>query len=486
MNLTSYRFSIAWPRIQPEGRGAASPAGLDYYRRLADALLDAGIRPFPTLYHWDLPQALEERGGWPARDTAARFAEYAHLVVRALGDRISDWMLFNEPAIFTLFGYGLGIHAPGLRTRSALLRATHVVALAQGDAFRAVSGERPGLRVGSAFSMRRPSRRATRPPTPTRPSACTAGSNDWFLRPALRGAYPDCFEGGLPAELDVREGDMLRVRAPLDFVGINLYSRMLVRADATAPRPRRTLARHGRRRGPEDRLRLGGVAGLALRRCCMRVTRDYERPVLEITENGCSYADGPGDDGVIRDQRRIDFFRGYLARARARDREGADVRGYHAWSLLDNFEWAEGFAQRFGLAWTDFATCERTLKQSGEWFGRVAAENGLDPDAEGSEHLSARRNRPPGRLSAACMAGPRRVRILHAKPSAERAARVRADHERCEGRARASSSGTSTSATTCPACACAAGALRRRTSEPAAFEGPRASRNGSMMRLRPR
>jgi beta-glucosidase len=386
MNLTSYRFSIAWPRVQPEGRGGANPAGLDYYRRLVDALLEAGIRPFPTLYHWDLPQALEARGGWPDRDTAARFADYAQLVVRALGDRVSDWMLFNEPAIFTLFGYGLGIHAPGRSDRGALLRATHTVALAQAEGFRAVKQERPGLRVGSAFSMQ--------PTEPASDSASDADAaermhgwiNDWFLRPALRGAYPDCFEGGVPEELmDVREGDMLRVRAPLDFVGINLYSRMLVRADA----------KDGLGLGARS-LGMGGDTGPktdfgwevwpdSLRTMLLRVTRDYERPVLEITENGCSYADAPGDDGVIRDQRRIDFFRGYLAALQRAISEGADVRGYHAWSLLDNFEWAAGFAQRFGLAWTDFATCERTLKQSGEWFGRVAAGNGLDPDAEGTE-----------------------------------------------------------------------------------------------------
>jgi beta-glucosidase len=384
MHMNSYRFSIAWPRIQPEGRGPANAAGLDYYRRLADGLLAAGIRPFPTLYHWDLPQALEERGGWPARDTAARFAEYAHLVVRALGDRVSDWMIFNEPSIFTAFGYGQGIHAPGVRDRTALLRAVHVVALAHGEAFRAVKEERAALRVGSAFSM-----------SPCEPGSGAASDaeaaermhgwvNDWFLRAALRGEYPACFERGLPAELDVREGDMARVRAPLDFVGINLYSRMLVHAD------------------PKDRLGLGarslGLGGYegpqtdfgwevwpdSLYDAVMRTTRDYERPVIEITENGCSYADAPGSDGVVRDQRRIDFFRGYLSALAGAIADGADVRGYHAWTLMDNFEWAEGFAQRFGLAWTDVATCDRTLKQSGEWLGRVAAENALDPEADGT------------------------------------------------------------------------------------------------------
>jgi len=384
MNLGSYRFSIAWPRIQPEGRGAANGAGLDYYRRLIDALLAAGIRPFPTLYHWDLPQALEERGGWPERDTASRFADYAVLVVRALGDRVSEWMLLNEPAVFTQFGYGLGIHAPGRRDRTALLRATHVVNLAQGEAFRAIKAERTGLRVGTAFSMA-----PTEPESGKSADAAAAERmhgwlNDWFLRPALRGLYPECFEDGLPVELDVREGDMERVRAPLDFVGVNLYARMLVRAERDA------LGLGARQLG------MGGFEGPrtdfdwevwpdALHDMLMRVTRDYERPVIEVTENGCSYADGPGPDGVIRDGRRIDFFRGYLAALHRAIQAGADVRGYHAWTLLDNFEWAAGFGQRFGLAWTDFATCDRRLKQSGEWYGRVAAENGLDPEAEGTE-----------------------------------------------------------------------------------------------------
>jgi beta-glucosidase len=383
MNMTSYRFSIAWPRIQPDGRGAPNAAGLDYYRRLVDALLAAGIRPFPTLYLWDLPQTLEDRGGWPERDTAARFAEYAHTVVRALGDRVSSWMLFNEPGVFSMFGYGMGIHAPGRRDPAALLRATHVVNLAQGEAFRAVKEERPGLRVGTALSMS--------PTVPESDSASDAAAaermhgwlNDWFLRPALRGEYPACFENGLPAALDVREGDLARVQVPLDFLGVNLYSRMQVRA----ARDRFGLGAHA--------LGMGGAEGPhtdfgwevwpdALHTTLMQVTRDYDRPVLEVTENGCSYADAPGPDGVIRDQRRIDFFRGYLAAVHRAIEDGADVRGYHAWTLVDNFEWAEGFAQRFGLAWLDVESCDRTLKQSGEWFGRVADANGLDPEAEGT------------------------------------------------------------------------------------------------------
>jgi len=386
LNLRSYRFSIAWPRIQPEGSGKPDAAGLDYYGRLADALLEAGIRPFPTLYHWDLPLALHERGGWPERDTAARFGEYAHHVVRALGDRVKSWLVFNEPGIFTLFGYGVGIHAPGIRSRDALLRATHVVNLAHGDALRAMRGERGDLTIGSAFSMQ-----PTEPASDDAQDAAAAERmhawvNDWFLRPALRGEYPDAFLDGAPYDLmGVRGGDFERMRAPLDLVGVNLYTRGLVRADA------------GDRIGIGARLTgMGGNTGPrtdfgwevwpdALHAMLMRVTNDYGRVPIEITENGCSYGDAPGEDGTIRDQRRIDFYRGYLGAVGRAIAQGADVRGYHAWSLLDNFEWAEGYAQRFGLAYVDFATCERTIKQSGHWYARVAAQNGLDPEAEGEE-----------------------------------------------------------------------------------------------------
>jgi beta-glucosidase len=380
MNLTSYRFSISWPRILPQGTGTPNARGLDYYGRLADALLAAGIRPFPTLYHWDLPQALEERGGWPNRDTAARFADYAHAVVRALGDRIGQWMIFNEPSIFTTMGYLVGIHAPGRRDPEAWLRAGHVVNLAQGEAFRAMRAERPELAIGTAFNM-----------SACEPAADSEADRDaaerwhrllnlWYLEPALRGRYPDAFPGGLPLErMGVREGDLELVRAPLDFLGINLYTRTLVRAH-----PKDPLGIGAQAVGP-----VGGTEGprtdfgwevwpRALRDVVVRITRDYDRPAIEITENGCSYADGPGPDGAVRDPRRIDYHRGYLeALAQAID-AGADVRGYHAWSLLDNFEWGEGFAQRFGLVWVDFATRDRRLKESGRWYGRVAAENGFD------------------------------------------------------------------------------------------------------------
>lgn len=382
MNLNSYRFSIAWPRIFPSGSGSLNPKGIDYYSRLVDGLLAAGIRPLPTLYHWDLPQALEDRGGWPSRDTAGRFADYAEAVVGALGDRVGDWIIFNEPSIFTVMGYLIGIHAPGRRDPDAFLRSVHTVNLAQAEAFRAMRSRHQGLRIGTAFNM-----------SPCEPRGETEADENaaerWhglvnllYLETALNGRYPDAFLDGPPLQrMGVRDGDLERLRVPLDFLGINLYTRTIVAHSDDDPLG---LGIHANPVGP-----MGGDEGPrtdfgwevwpdALHDMVMRISRDYDRPVIEITENGCSYGDAPDRKGVIDDQRRIDFFRGYLtALARAID-AGANVRGYHAWTLLDNFEWSEGFAQRFGLAWVDFETAERTLKESGRWYGGVAHANGFE------------------------------------------------------------------------------------------------------------
>ncbi len=380
MNCTSYRFSVAWPRIQPTGRGPVNAKGLDYYRRVCDALLAAGIRPFPTLYHWDLPQALEDDGGWPNRDLAGRFADYADIVARGLGDLVDDWMIFNEPFVFTAMGYLLGIHAPGRASMDDFLRATHTVNLAQGQACQAMRATASDARIGSAFSMS-----ACEPARDEAEDAEAAErwhrfTNLWFLDPAQSGQYPAAFVDGVPeAALGMRPGDAETVRADLDFIGINLYTRTLVRH---APEDTRGLAA----------LPVGGMGGddgpktdfgwevwpNALRDVVLRIHHDYDAPEIEITENGCAYADRPGEDGRIEDRRRIDFYAGYLAALHEAIDAGARVTGYHAWSLLDNFEWSEGYAQRFGLTWVDFESGDRTLKDSGHWYARVADENGLD------------------------------------------------------------------------------------------------------------
>lgn len=380
MNLNSYRFSISWPRIQPSGSGAANAKAVDYYSRLVDELLEARIRPMVTLYHWDLPQALEDAGGWPNRDLVGRFADYVQVVAGKFGDRVSDWILFNEPDAFIDLGYLDGSHAPGRKSILDFLRATHIVNLAQGEGFRALKAVRPSARVGTALSMS--------PCEPATNSAedklaadrAHAMTNTWFLDPALRGRYPDGLTFLPQTAMGIRSGDMEKVRAPLDFIGINLYYRTIASAPAAMER-----AAHAQEWLFPVKM-VGGEQGpitdfgwevwpKALYDMVTRVTRDYNRPVIEITESGCAYNDGPDANGVIRDKRRIEYHRQYLGALARAISEGADVRGYHAWSLLDNFEWAEGYTQRFGLAYVDFKTQNRTLKDSAQWYAKVAAQN---------------------------------------------------------------------------------------------------------------
>ncbi|HUJ94611.1 MAG TPA: GH1 family beta-glucosidase [Terriglobales bacterium] len=382
LNLNSYRFSIAWPRIQPSGAGPSNTRGLDFYRRLLDGLLEAKIRPLVTLFHWDLPQALENAGGWPNRETADRFADYVTIVARALGDRISDWILLNEAVVFTTDGYLTGTKAPGRKSLPATLRATHTANLAQGKGFRALKAARPRARVGSAFSMS-----ACEPASGSEEDKLAAERahrfrNLWFLEPALSGRYPEAFSIFPSSLMGMKSGDLDQMRAPLDFIGINLYDRTVVSAPSAVARPfnpQLWLLPAKMERGTQGpRTDFGWeVWPQALYDTVMRITRDCHRPVIEITENGCSYGDVPAPDGAIHDQRRIDFHRGYLAELARAIKDGADVRGYHAWSLMDNFEWNDGYGQRFGLVYVDFKTQQRKIKESGKWFAEVARQNAL-------------------------------------------------------------------------------------------------------------
>lgn len=384
MNLNSYRFSLSWPRIQPGGSGAVNSKGIDHYSRLVDALLEAHIRPFVTLYHWDLPQALEDAGGWPNRDTAARFADYVQLAAQALGDRVTDWMLFNEPAAFVELGYHEGTHAPGRKSLLDFLRATHVVNLAQGAGFRALKAARPSARVGTAYSMSSCEPATNSAEDKLAAERAHAITNVWFLEPALHGRYPQALTFLPETAMGIKSGDMEKTRAALDFIGVNLYYRTIASAPGTLERAAHAqdwlfpVKMEGGREGPKTDIGWE-VWPKALYDVIMRITRDYGRPVLEITESGCAYNEGPDASGVIRDSRRIEYHREYLAAMARAISEGADVRGYHAWSLLDNFEWAEGYSQRFGLTYVDFKTQQRTIKESGRWYAKVAADNRMKP-----------------------------------------------------------------------------------------------------------
>jgi beta-glucosidase len=382
MNLNSYRFSISWPRIQPAGAGFTNQKGIDFYNRLVDALLAAKIRPFVTLYHWDLPQALEDAGGWPNRDTAARYAVYVEIVGRSLGDRVTDWTLFNEPVGFTSKGYLDGVHAPGRKSIHDFLKATHTVNLAQAAGFRALKAVRPAARVGSAFNMS-----PCEPATNSEEDKLAAErahriTNLWFLEPALKGKYPDAFPVFPSFLMGIKSGDMEQIRVPLDFIGINLYYRTMASAPSAAERafdPKLWLfpvKMYPARQGPRTDFDWE-VWPQAIYDIVTRISRDYNRPAIEITESGCSYGGSLGSDELVHDDRRIEYHRAYLQELSRAIHDGADVRGYHAWSLLDNFEWEEGYKQRFGLVHVDFATQKRTIKESGKWYSKVAAANAL-------------------------------------------------------------------------------------------------------------
>ncbi|MGH8204822.1 MAG: GH1 family beta-glucosidase [Steroidobacteraceae bacterium] len=380
LGLRSYRFSIAWPRIQPDGRGAPNQKGLDYYERLVDATLAAGIRPLATLYHWDLPQALEDAGGWPERDTAARFADYAAIVVRALGDRVKHWNVFNEPKTFSSVGYWYGVHAPGRREPLTFVRATHVINLAQGEATRAMKAIDGTAQVGSAFDVA-----PMYPATPSPQDAAAAErwhrfQNLWFLYPALHGRYP---EGALQADrqaelLGFRPGDEKILRAPFDFVGLNYYTPVLVKA---APQGNGipgldTESLWATMHGDHPRTDIGWtVYPQGFHDILVRMAKETGRLPIEITENGASYNTAPGPDGRIRDAERVEYLRGHLRMISRAIRDGVPIRAYHCWSLLDNFEWAQGYSQRFGIVHVDFASQRRTIKDSGRWYAGVAASN---------------------------------------------------------------------------------------------------------------
>ncbi len=378
LNLRSYRFSISWPRIQADGTGKPNPKGLDYYKRLTDELNAAKIRPLATLYHWDLPQVLEDKGGWPNRDTAKYFADYCQIVTKELGDRVNDWCIFNEPWVFTMLGYAWGIHAPAKKDFPSFLRASHVVNLAQGEAFRAIKGVNPKLKVGTAFSMSYCQPATSSEADKKAAARADALGNVWFLQPAMKGTYPDAFVGGNPLEaMGVKTGDMELVKAPLDFFGVNYYQRTIIAAaEPGHGRPGTDLTDRGGTEGPKTDMGWE-IWPDGFYELLMHISREYNNTPLEITENGASYLDAPDAHGNVPDKRKVEYLRGYLSGLGRAMKDGANVRAYHCWSLLDNFEWAEGYTQRFGITYVDFRDQRRIIKESGHWYARLAESGNL-------------------------------------------------------------------------------------------------------------
>lgn len=392
LGVSDYRFSVAWPRVQPTGRGPAVQQGLDFYRRLVDTLLEAGIRPVATLYHWDLPQELEDLGGWPARDTAERFAEYAGHVARALGDRVASWTTFNEPWCAAFLGYASGVHAPGRTEPAAALRAAHHFNLAHGLGVRALRAALPGpAEVSLTLNLH-----AVRPLTDS-PADLDAArrvdalGNRIFLDPVFHGRLPQDLvrdTAGLTDWSFVRDGDLAAAAEPVDWLGLNYYSPTVVAAAGPGPHdveeaPSPWPGTEGRVRflpapGPRTAMDWPVDAG-GLYELLTRLRDELPGVPLLITENGAAYADHADPQGEVHDPERIAYLHGHLAAVHRAIRDGADVRGYFVWSLLDNFEWAYGYSKRFGIVHVDFATQRRTPKDSARWYAEVIARGGLAP-----------------------------------------------------------------------------------------------------------
>jgi beta-glucosidase len=392
LGLTGYRFSIAWPRIFPEGTGEPNPGGLDFYDALVDALLEAGVQPFVTLYHWDLPQALQDRGGWASRDTAAAFAEYAGTVAARLGDRVHRWATHNEPWCIATLGHEQGEHAPGRRDPAQALRVAHHLLLSHGWGAEAVRAAAPRAGVGIVLNLV-PVQPASPEPADIEAARRLDGSfNRWYLDPLFLGRYPEdaiadrVRRGHLAApELPfLRAGDLRAASTPLDFLGLNYYTRVVVKAGANGePEAVRMV--------PEDELTDMGweIHPPGLHDLLSRVHRDYAPPALYVTENGTALPDGPEEAGRVADPRRVAFLRGHLEAAHRALADGVPLRGYFVWSLLDNFEWAHGYTKRFGLYRVDFSTRRRIPKDSAFWYRDVATANEVDDHAS---RLAARRH----------------------------------------------------------------------------------------------
>jgi beta-glucosidase len=389
LGVNAYRFSLAWPRIQPDGRGAANQAGLDFYRRLVDELLSRDIEPWITLYHWDLPQPLEDAGGWPVRDTAERFAEYAAIAHDALGDRVRHWLTLNEPWCAAFLGYGNGEHAPGRRDAAASVRAAHHLNLGHGLAVRAMRAQRSDSHLGITLNLHAlmPASDSAADRDATR--RIDAIGNRVFLDPLLNGGYPEDLKADLEGVCDfghVRDGDEATIGAPLSMLGLNYYSRSMVAAPENggapgdpaiaSPWPGSERVRFlGRGLPVTDMGWEIDAAGLG--DTLRWIHRDHTDLPLYIIENGAAYPDRPGPDGEVDDPERIAYLDAHLRACHEAIADGVPLRGYFAWSFMDNFEWAYGYSKRFGLVYVDYATQRRTAKSSAHWYSDVVARNGL-------------------------------------------------------------------------------------------------------------
>ena len=387
LGVGAYRFSLSWPRIQPDGRGAVNPKGIDYYNRLIDGLLEKGITPVITLYHWDLPQPLQDKGGWATRDITEIFADYAGRAGEAFGDRVHRWITVNEPWVVAHVGYRDGRHAPGIKDPKQAVAANHHLLLAHGRAVTALRASSPSpAQVGITLNLA-----VVRPVSPAAADLAAeldARHNGAYLGPLLRGAYPERLTSEFsPARVPglVHDGDFDLITAPIDFLGVNFYapSYVGIRPDGEPRRGEQLI-------GPDQVLvQPEGmpvtamnwlVDSSAIYELMTRVRDETNGLPLYITENGSAWYDYVTQDGTVEDYERLQYLRDHLTALHEAIEHGVNLRGYFAWSLLDNFEWAEGYAKRFGLVFVDFGTQKRVIKRSGEFYAAVARTNAVPPE----------------------------------------------------------------------------------------------------------
>ncbi|MCS6935802.1 MAG: GH1 family beta-glucosidase [Chitinophagales bacterium] len=373
MNIPAFRFSIAWSRVLPQGTGQINPKGIDFYHRVIDKLLEANIQPWVTCYHWDLPQALEERGGWPNRDCIRWFEEYVDLLSRNYGDKVKHWMVFNEPMAFVPLGYLIGLHAPGKISFGKFYRAVHHVVMCHGAGGRILRSNVKNGSIGTTFSCSHIDAKNQKPYNLRAAKRADAFINRLFIDPVMGLGYPTA---DLPAcrhiEKHIQPGDESLMKFDFDFIGLQNYSRLVVYRLGLIPMIH--FANVSAKKLGHDVTEMGWeVYPEGIYHIIKKFSAYRNMPPIIITENGAAFKDEVVN-GEVNDTKRLQFIKDYLAQVLRAKREGADVRGYFIWSFLDNFEWAEGYRPRFGIVHVDFNTQKRTVKQSGKWFSDFLKE----------------------------------------------------------------------------------------------------------------
>jgi beta-glucosidase len=369
LGIDAFRFSIAWPRVIPGGTGPVNAKGLDFYDRLVDELLVSGITPYVTLFHWDTPQAVEDAGGWPARATVDAFVAYVEAVADRLGDRVKHWITHNEPWVVSWVGHGWGHHAPGRTSDGDALATAHHLLLSHGRAVEILRRSAPQAQVGITLNLDHVYAVGDDDEDGAAANWVDGLHNRWFLDPIFRGEYPaDMLEAWSEIAPDIRDGDLATIAQPIDFLGVNNYTSPLVAADTDGGRSRIV------QRADVDRTDMGWeVVPEGLRDLLLRLHRDYAPKAIYVTENGAAFPDVRSHDGSVGDAERQAYLEAYIGAAAEAVAAGVPLRGYFAWSLLDNFEWAWGYWKRFGLVYIDYATLERVPKGSFYWYRDLIA-----------------------------------------------------------------------------------------------------------------